>query len=95
MLTIEIVSDLVCPWCFIGLRRLSTAIAEVRAGASIGDALAVLQGALLANGFSQVDYAEFCDASSLAPLTALTDAPARLLVAARIGGTRLIDNMAV
>ena len=31
MLTIEIVSDLVCPWCFIGLRRLSTAIAQVRA----------------------------------------------------------------
>ena len=30
MLTIEIVSDLVCPWCFIGLRRLSMAIAEVR-----------------------------------------------------------------
>lgn len=75
-----------------GMRR---AIAEVRAGAAIGDALAALQSALLANGFSQVDYAEFCDADSLAPLTALTDAPARLLVAARIGGTRLIDNMAV
>ena len=74
-----------------GMRR---AIAEVRAGAAIGDALAALQSALLTNGFSQVDYAQFCDASSLAPLTILTDAPARLLVAARIGGTRLIDNMA-
>jgi predicted DsbA family dithiol-disulfide isomerase len=30
MLTIEIVSDLVCPWCFIGLRRLDAAIGEVR-----------------------------------------------------------------
>lgn len=30
MLTIKIVSDLVCPWCFIGLRRLSTAIEQVR-----------------------------------------------------------------
>ena len=30
MLTIEIVSDLVCPWSFIGLRRLSTAIEQVR-----------------------------------------------------------------
>ena len=30
MLTIEIVSDIVCPWCFIGLRRLSTAIELVR-----------------------------------------------------------------
>lgn len=30
MTSIEIVSDLVCPWCFIGLRRLDAAIAEVR-----------------------------------------------------------------
>lgn len=74
-----------------GMRQ---AIAEVRAGGAIDDALLSLQSALLANGFSQVDYAQFCDADSLAPLTALSEAPARLLVAARIGGTRLIDNMA-
>lgn len=30
MPTIEIVSDLVCPWCFIGLRRLAVAIEQVR-----------------------------------------------------------------
>lgn len=30
MLNIEIVSDFVCPWCFIGLRRLSAAIDLVR-----------------------------------------------------------------
>jgi predicted DsbA family dithiol-disulfide isomerase len=30
MLTIEIVSDVVCPWCFIGLRRLDRAIAAVQ-----------------------------------------------------------------
>ena len=30
MLTIEIVSDIVCPWCFIGLRRLAVAIEQVR-----------------------------------------------------------------
>jgi predicted DsbA family dithiol-disulfide isomerase len=29
-LTIEIVSDVVCPWCFIGLRRLERAIDIVR-----------------------------------------------------------------
>lgn len=29
-LTIEVVSDVVCPWCFIGLRRLERAIALVR-----------------------------------------------------------------
>jgi predicted DsbA family dithiol-disulfide isomerase len=30
MITIDIVSDLVCPWCFIGKRRLATALATVR-----------------------------------------------------------------
>lgn len=30
MLTIEIVADIVCPWCFIGKRRLATAVALVR-----------------------------------------------------------------
>jgi len=30
MLTIEIVSDIVCPWCFIGTRRLEAAVATVR-----------------------------------------------------------------
>jgi len=29
MLTIEIVSDVVCPWCFIGTRRLEAAVAMV------------------------------------------------------------------
>jgi predicted DsbA family dithiol-disulfide isomerase len=30
MLTIEIASDVVCPWCFIGTRRLAAAVALVR-----------------------------------------------------------------
>lgn len=30
MLTLEIVSDIVCPWCYIGLRRLDAAIDLVR-----------------------------------------------------------------
>lgn len=30
MLTIEIVSDIVCPWCFIGTRRLAAAISLIR-----------------------------------------------------------------
>lgn len=29
MITIDIVSDIVCPWCFIGKRRLATAIQQV------------------------------------------------------------------
>jgi len=30
MLNIDIVSDIVCPWCFIGKRRLAVAVASVR-----------------------------------------------------------------
>ena len=58
-------------------------------------ALAELETALTQAGFHTIDYAALADAASLAPLAALSPLPARLLVAARIGSTRLIDNMAV
>ena len=70
---------------------LPEAMREVVAGAL---PLADLPDRILRSGFDSVDYAELRDADSLVPL----DAPngnARLFVAARIGGTRLIDNMAV
>lgn len=49
---------------------------------------------LLASGFAAVDYLELCDAENLQPLWGLTR-PARLLAAAYLGKTRLIDNIAV
>jgi pantoate--beta-alanine ligase len=54
-----------------------------------------LEEKLVAAGFDRPDYVALADATSLSPLDDLRDGPARLLVAARIGGTRLIDNMAV
>jgi len=47
---------------------------------------------LRAGGFDRVDYLALCDAESLAPLTQL-DREARLLAAAWLGRTRLIDNI--
>ena len=49
---------------------------------------------LKAAGFSVVDYVAIRDAHTLAPITSLAR-PARILAAAWIGKTRLIDNMAV
>jgi pantoate--beta-alanine ligase len=49
---------------------------------------------LLEAGFNSVDYVALRDAQTLAPVTDLSR-PARVLAAAKIGATRLIDNMAV
>jgi pantoate--beta-alanine ligase len=50
--------------------------------------------ALWKAGFSHVDYVAIRDAQTLAHITAL-ERPARILAAAKVGRTRLIDNMAV
>lgn len=76
-------------------RAMQAAIAALEGGVEVAGALAELEAAIIAAGFTSVDYAVLADSTSLAPLAVLGDAPARLLVAARIGGTRLIDNMAV
>lgn len=63
-----------------------------------GDSLAVvLENAktrLLASGFHKIDYLELRDANDLSILDVFTN-PARLFVAARIGQTRLIDNIPI
>ena len=75
-------------------QAMQTAIARIGAGGNVAGALAVLREALLAGGFAAVDYAELRDADTLQPLEERGAGPARLLVAARIGKARLIDNMA-
>ncbi len=72
------------------LRRIAS---EVPNGTSIVQALQEGSQAITAAGFA-LDYLELRDAATLAPITTL-QAPARALVAAKIGTTRLIDNMAV
>lgn len=74
---------------------MRAAIAEIEGGVDVGEALNALSRALLSGGFLSVDYAELCDAADLTVLPARSDKPMRLLVAARIGKARLIDNMAV
>ncbi|MFB0613023.1 pantoate--beta-alanine ligase [Aurantiacibacter poecillastricola] len=75
-------------------RAMDEAIARIRDGQEAAPVLAMLEDQLLGAGFGRVDYAELRDADSIAPLAA-DNGNARLFVAARIGGTRLIDNKKV
>jgi pantoate--beta-alanine ligase len=67
---------------------------EMRAGTA--PARAAEEGAteLAAAGFG-LDYLEARHARTLAPIGSLDDGPVRLLAAAKLGKTRLIDNIAV
>jgi pantoate--beta-alanine ligase len=73
---------------------LAEAAAAVGAGKGVNPALDAAKGRIEAAGFT-IDYVELRDSGTLTPITALKDRPARLLAAARIGGVRLIDNVAV
>jgi pantoate--beta-alanine ligase len=64
-------------------------------GAPVPGALAAGRERLVAAGFAP-DYLALVEAEGLEPLDALDRArPLRLLAAARLGGVRLLDNMAV
>lgn len=71
------------------------AIAAIEVGAPVALTLATLEADLIDGGFASIDYAQLRDAGDLTVLDARSAGPMRLLVAARIGKTRLIDNMAV
>ncbi|BAQ43696.1 MULTISPECIES: pantoate--beta-alanine ligase [Methylobacterium] len=73
---------------------LQRVAAAVRGGAATAPALAEGRAALEAAGFGPVQYLSVNDAESLAPLERVAG-PARVLVAAYLGRTRLIDNVAV
>lgn len=75
-------------------RALEAARAAILSGTQVADVLAEARNSLLDGGFSRVDYFALVDAQSLEPL----DHPRgemRLIAAAVIGTTRLIDNLAV
>lgn len=78
--------------------RLPEILRQAAGEAAAGDlAGAEARGreALLAAGFNSVDYLEVRRADDLARFPGPIDGPARILVAARIGRTRLIDNLPV
>lgn len=81
-------------------RRLNGVLAEAAIAAASGVALETVEedarDALLRAGFSHVDYVAVRRAADLAAYAGgVADAPGRILAAAWLGRTRLIDNMAV
>jgi pantoate--beta-alanine ligase len=75
-------------------RALGEAKRLMEKGDPVEGALARAIAMLTAQGFDPIDYVSLCDAQTLEPMTVL-DRPARLLGAAKLGKTRLIDNIAV
>ena len=80
-------------------RRLNVILREAGERAAAGQPVASVEtgaaATLLEAGFARVDYVAIRQAESLAPFSGVVDAPARILAAAWLGKTRLIDNMAV
>jgi pantoate--beta-alanine ligase len=75
-------------------RAMKQGAARLRAGDDASTALFGGAEIIKAAGFA-LDYFEVRHAETLAPVGSIKDGPLRILVAARIGNTRLIDNMAV
>ena len=75
-------------------RVLTECAARLKAGQSIAATLAESEAQIESAGFA-VDYLEVRHAETLAPIASLKDGPMRMLVAAKIGATRLIDNIGV
>jgi pantoate--beta-alanine ligase len=75
-------------------RALKEAAAKIAGGAPIAKVLQQAREAVTRAGL-QPDYFEARNANTLQPLKSGAGEPIRLLAAARLGATRLIDNIAV
>lgn len=75
-------------------RAMKETAKRLKAGDDVEAAIAGGVALMTSAGFA-VDYFEARHAESLAPVSAIKPGPVRLLVAARIGSTRLIDNIGV
>lgn len=75
-------------------RAMKASASRLRAGEDVETAMLAGREMIEAAGFA-LDYFELRHAESLAQVASVKDGPMRILVAARLGKTRLIDNIAV
>ncbi len=75
-------------------RAMAEAAKAIASGASVAGALDAAKAALAGAGFTGIDYVAYADGATLAPLERFAPG-GRLFLAAWLGRTRLIDNIAV
>lgn len=75
-------------------RATKESAARLKAGEDIAAAMAAGTDMIEAAGFT-LDYFELRNAQTLQPVASTSDGPLRILVAAKLGTVRLIDNLAV
>jgi pantoate--beta-alanine ligase len=75
-------------------RALGEAAASIARGDDIDHILDLARKRLADAGFSPIDYIELCNAETLEPVRQV-QGPLRLLAAAKLGNTRLVDNLPV
>ena len=75
-------------------QALEAARDAILGGEPVGQALGAAEAQLAKAGFGPVDYVALVDAATLEPL-AMPRGEMRLIAAARMGKTRLIDNLSV
>jgi pantoate--beta-alanine ligase len=75
-------------------KAMKESAARIRAGEDVAAAVAAGAETIRSVGFA-LDYLEARHAETLVPIASLREGPIRMLVAARLGTTRLIDNIAV
>ncbi|SUW18123.1 DSBA oxidoreductase [Brucella abortus] len=82
-ITIDVVSDVVCPWCFLGRKRLEAALA------SLPDVEAEIRWRPF-----QLDPTLPRTARIARPICVRSSAPAPRLMTATVNSVRLVRNMA-
>jgi pantoate--beta-alanine ligase len=75
-------------------KAMKEAASQLRAGSDVDHALAAGR-AMIENAGFNLDYLEVRHAETLEPIASPKEGPMRMLVAAKLGNTRLIDNIAV
>lgn len=75
-------------------RAMAAAARAIATGGPVAAALEAAQAALTAAGFTAIDYVTYADSATLATVERFQPS-GRLFVAAWLGRTRLIDNIAV